>query len=86
MEDEATDLGLRTSYSTVVAFFFLVVASDVPGRGAGSGFAGIYCNRDRNVRSANHLMLVDCAAYLRRETWPDVLASNLLLLFSFFVL
>lgn len=49
MEDEATDFALRTSYSTVVVFFFLVEAVDAPGRGSGSGLEGIYCNRDRNV-------------------------------------
>ena len=52
MEDEATDLGLRTSYSTVVVvvvFFFLEEVSNAPGRGAGSGLEGIYCNRDRGV-------------------------------------
>ena len=60
MEDEATDFGLRTSYSTVVVFCFLAEALDAPGRGSGSGLEGIYYNRDRNVQSVNHPALVDC--------------------------
>ena len=49
MEEEATDLGLRTSYSTVVVFFFLAEVSNAPGRGAGSGLDGMCCNHDGNV-------------------------------------
>ena len=52
-EEGATDLGLRTSYSTVVVvavfFFCLAEVSNAPGRGAGSGLEGICCNHDRNV-------------------------------------
>lgn len=57
VEDEATDWGLRTSYSTVVVVlvFFLSVSAvaSAPGRGAGSGLEGTYCNRGRDRRSAN---------------------------------
>jgi len=49
VEDEATDLGLRTSYSTVVVFLVLVELPNAPGRGAGSGLEGIYYDRDRGV-------------------------------------
>jgi len=51
-EEEATDLGLRTSYSTAVVFvvfFFLEEVSNAPGRGSGSGLEEIYCDRGRNV-------------------------------------
>ena len=61
MEDEATDLGLRTSYSTVVVFFFFVPeVPDAPGRGAGSGLEGTYCDRDGNHESINCISLMNC--------------------------
>jgi hypothetical protein len=58
VEDEATDLGLRTSYSTAVVFFFFV--PDAPGRGAGSGLEGTYCDRDGNHQSINRISLMNC--------------------------
>ena len=58
MEDEATDLGLRTSYSTVAVFFFFGTGTAAPGSGSGSGLEGIYCNRDGNVQSVNRLLLI----------------------------
>ena len=64
VEDEATDLGLRTSYSTVVVFFFFgLEVSRAPGSGAGSGLEGIYCNRDRNVQLVNRLSLINCVTH-----------------------
>jgi hypothetical protein len=57
VEEEATDLGLRTSYSTavvvVVFFFFALEEPDAPGRGSGSGLEGMYYGHDRDVRSVN---------------------------------
>jgi len=67
VDDEATDLGFRTSYSTaVVVVVFLLFVVDVPGapgRGAGSGLEGIFCDRDRSARSVNRPSLTNCACY-----------------------
>lgn len=66
MEDEGADLGLRTSYSTVVVFvvfFFLAEVSAAPGRGAGSGLEGIYCNHNRNIQSVNQLTSMNCVTH-----------------------
>ena len=84
-----TDLGFRTSYSTVVVFlvcFFVLVVPNAPGRGAGSGLEGTYCDSDKDVDQSISYDPANRVTHRRREPWFDIFTGNLLLLFGLLML